>query len=309
MNLQRYTQGDIDYLAKLNANAEATEAAVNGLLASMGGAAGPVNILNALNALFTLGENRLIGAGSYSSAGSNSNTRVTVQPGFFWSADLGLVLSSEAVTVLNPAGFASGTLYVVPDASGVPVLSESDDGAAYRFTWSGSAVSAVTREVAVTWAAEDWAGAQESQARGETFETPDARFEATETDVEDLANRVAATESDVEDLKGRAIFVAAPESASGALALDASIGYHDVVLDENTSISITAVPASTGARMDIMLTQDATGNRTVTWPANVDWPGGAAPVLSTAAGASDWVTLVSVGPGSPWRGRYDLNVS
>jgi len=39
------------------------------------------------------------------------------------------------------------------------------------------------------------------------------------------------------------------------------------------------------------LIQDATGSRTVTWPAAVLWPGGTAPTLSTGANAVDLVAL------------------
>lgn len=37
--------------------------------------------------------------------------------------------------------------------------------------------------------------------------------------------------------------------------------------------------------------QDATGSRTVTWPASVKWPGGTAPTLSTAANSVDIITF------------------
>lgn len=41
----------------------------------------------------------------------------------------------------------------------------------------------------------------------------------------------------------------------------------------------------------LMLTQDGTGSRTVTWPSGVKWVGAAAPTLSTAAGATDIVSF------------------
>ena len=42
----------------------------------------------------------------------------------------------------------------------------------------------------------------------------------------------------------------------------------------------------------IRLTQDATGSRTVTWPANFKWSAGSAPVLSTAAAAIDILSFI-----------------
>jgi hypothetical protein len=42
-----------------------------------------------------------------------------------------------------------------------------------------------------------------------------------------------------------------------------------------------------------VIVQDATGSRTVTWPANVKWPnGGTAPTLSTAANSIDIVAFL-----------------
>ena len=41
----------------------------------------------------------------------------------------------------------------------------------------------------------------------------------------------------------------------------------------------------------LVLKQDATGSRTVTWPASVKWSGGTAPTLSTAPSSIDIVTF------------------
>lgn len=45
--------------------------------------------------------------------------------------------------------------------------------------------------------------------------------------------------------------------------------------------------AADGQTLNVLLTQDATGNRTITWPSNFRWPGGSTGVLSTSAGAKD----------------------
>lgn len=42
-----------------------------------------------------------------------------------------------------------------------------------------------------------------------------------------------------------------------------------------------------GQTVNIFITQDGTGNRTMVWPTNTRWPGGTAGVLSTAANAVD----------------------
>lgn len=47
-----------------------------------------------------------------------------------------------------------------------------------------------------------------------------------------------------------------------------------------------------GGRYALVLTQDATGGWTVTWPATVRWPGGVEPTWSTDPGVSDLVDLL-----------------
>ena len=63
-----------------------------------------------------------------------------------------------------------------------------------------------------------------------------------------------------------------------------------LTLTGNVTLAFTDPPAS--GRFTLVITQDATGGRTVTWPASVKWPGGAAPTISTGANAVDIVTLV-----------------
>lgn len=57
--------------------------------------------------------------------------------------------------------------------------------------------------------------------------------------------------------------------------------------------TFTFSPAPSGANhVTLVLIQDATGSRTVTWPASVKWPdAGTAPTLSTAASSIDIVSF------------------
>jgi hypothetical protein len=50
-----------------------------------------------------------------------------------------------------------------------------------------------------------------------------------------------------------------------------------------------------GSRLDLIFVQDATGGRTVTFPAAVAWPGGTDPVITATPLAADWITLVQAG--------------
>ena len=61
-------------------------------------------------------------------------------------------------------------------------------------------------------------------------------------------------------------------------------------LTGNCTFTFTA-PANPCA-LQLILAQDGTGSRTVTWPATVKWPGGTAPTLSTGASAVDVVSFL-----------------
>jgi len=57
------------------------------------------------------------------------------------------------------------------------------------------------------------------------------------------------------------------------------------LLTDNVTFTFTAPDGPCG--LTLKLTQDDTGSRTVTWPANVKWPSGTAPTLSTAVSSVD----------------------
>lgn len=97
----------------------------------------------------------------------------------------------------------------------------------------------------------------------------------------------------------------APESSSGTLTLDIENGnVFEVELDENvTTLTISNPPASGKAgAFTLILKQDATGSRTVTWPGSVKWAGGTAPTLTTDANAIDILTFVTTDAGTTWYG-------
>jgi len=59
---------------------------------------------------------------------------------------------------------------------------------------------------------------------------------------------------------------------------------------QNETFTFTA--PSKPCALQLMLVQDGTGGRTVTWPATIKWPGGTAPTLSTAANAVDIISIL-----------------
>jgi hypothetical protein len=64
--------------------------------------------------------------------------------------------------------------------------------------------------------------------------------------------------------------------------------------EDVTAINVTNAVA--GSSCELTIIQDATGGRTVTWPAAWRWPGGSAPDVTSDAGGED-LLLVSVRSG------------
>lgn len=74
---------------------------------------------------------------------------------------------------------------------------------------------------------------------------------------------------------------------------------HDVTLTANCTFTFpTAAP---GKSFTLRLAQDATGSRTVTWPAGTRWASATAPTLSTGAGKVDVLTFFCIA-GANWSG-------
>lgn len=84
----------------------------------------------------------------------------------------------------------------------------------------------------------------------------------------------------------------------------ANLSVMDITLTGNATIAFTGIPAGAWC-VTLLLKQDGTGSRLVTWPANTKWQGGTPPVLSTAAGAEDDVTLMTTDGGTTWRGFFN----
>jgi hypothetical protein len=90
-------------------------------------------------------------------------------------------------------------------------------------------------------------------------------------------------------------------AASGAVNLALNLGrLHDLTLTGNVTLSFSGAGAG-GGEFRLVLRQDATGGRAVTWPASVKWPGGAAPALGAAAGAVSLLRFVTP-DGATWFG-------
>lgn len=91
-------------------------------------------------------------------------------------------------------------------------------------------------------------------------------------------------------------------TATGATTLDLANGnVFNLTLTGNVTFTFSGATSGKACAMSIYLKQDATGSRTVTWPAAAKWSGGA-PTLSTAANATDIVVFETLNGGTTWFG-------
>jgi len=73
---------------------------------------------------------------------------------------------------------------------------------------------------------------------------------------------------------------------------------HDITLTDNCTITLPTAVA--GQSLTVLLRQDVTGSRTVTWTSAL-WSGGTAPTLTTTANALDILVFICI-DGSNWMG-------
>ena len=90
----------------------------------------------------------------------------------------------------------------------------------------------------------------------------------------------------------------ADSSSGGVLDIDCTdSNVFTVTMNENVATLNMTSPAQ-GQTVNVILTQDGTGSRTIAWPASFKWPSGSAPALTTAPNSVD--ILVATYVGASW---------
>jgi hypothetical protein len=92
-------------------------------------------------------------------------------------------------------------------------------------------------------------------------------------------------------------------NSSTAITLNLANGnVQKLTLTGNCTITLTS-PASGAMRsLTLLVFQDATGSRTITWPGTVKWGNAGAPTLTTTAAKMDMISLFTVDGGTNWYG-------
>ncbi len=100
---------------------------------------------------------------------------------------------------------------------------------------------------------------------------------------------------DIKDLGLGTFKVYAHGNTGTSTTIDWNNGaFQTATLTGNCTFTFTAptVDASNYVRLCLLLSQDATGSRTATWPATVRWVGNTAATLTTTTSREDIITLI-----------------
>jgi hypothetical protein len=95
--------------------------------------------------------------------------------------------------------------------------------------------------------------------------------------------------------------------SAGVVSINMALGnIFTVVMNQNiTSMTFTNIPSTgTVGYFTLILTQDSTGSRIVSWPASVLWANGVTPTLTAAPSDFDTITLITYNGGTNWYGVF-----
>lgn len=126
----------------------------------------------------------------------------------------------------------------------------------------------------------------------------------TKNDVYDKMETVTGTAANAITRTGGGLDGYQDHSTTGATeTIDLANGnVHRIVLDAACTLTFTGATTANGCTFTLIVDQDGTGSRLITWPASVDWAGGVAPTLSTGANDRDVLTFLTVDGGTRWMG-------
>ena len=89
-------------------------------------------------------------------------------------------------------------------------------------------------------------------------------------------------------------------TCAATTTVDCSLGNIFTIPMSTNVTTLTMSNPSSGQTVNIVFTQDGTGSRVITWPANFKWSGGTAAALSTAATKVDLLVATWIPSASIW---------
>lgn len=107
------------------------------------------------------------------------------------------------------------------------------------------------------------------------------------------------------EIKDYSETISAHGATGAAETLDLAVAnIHTITIDTAPVVLTFSNPPATGiaGSFTLIVTQEIGGSFTITWPTSVDWAGGVAPTLTSAAGAVDIFTFLTLDAGTIWYG-------
>lgn len=122
----------------------------------------------------------------------------------------------------------------------------------------------------------------------------------SESKVTNLTTDLAARAT-VANGGGETYFDAGNSGASTTLDL-ANGNVQKLTLTADCTITLTSPAAGAMRSLTLLVFQDGTGSRTITWPGSVSWGDAGEPVLTLTASKMDIISLFTVDGGTTWYG-------
>jgi hypothetical protein len=111
-------------------------------------------------------------------------------------------------------------------------------------------------------------------------------------------------------LKAYSEFLSTNAASTGATALDLSLSnFFNLTLTGNVTFTFSNAPSGRVFAFTLVATQDATGGRTITWPAGTKWSGGSIPPATTTADAVDIWNVLTYDGGTTYRASLSVKDS
>ncbi len=133
-----------------------------------------------------------------------------------------------------------------------------------------------------------------------TIDVDQTQLTVTESQVTNLTSDLTSKVS-VAGGGGETYFDVGSSSTAATLNL-ANGNVQKLTLTANCTITLTSPASGTMRALTLLVFQDATGSRTITWPASVKWGNAGAPTLTVTASKMDMISLFTVDGGANWYG-------
>ena len=248
----------------------------------------------------TIGSNERIGIGTANEPAVNNTVTPKVNiagSGVEGSAQLTRHTSVGAGGAMLQLGATRGT-----DVNSYTILQDNDGIG--TLAWFGADGTDFAQAAQISVTVDGTPGANDMPAQMSFDTTADGAASPTQrmtlgpTGILNLLDNVLAR-PELKDYSETKIGVA----AAATVDLDMTSGnVFTVTADQNTTFTFSN-PSPTGksCAFTLIWTQDSS-DRTITWPGTVDWPGGAAPDVTSGSGKIDVYTFFTLDAGTIWYG-------